>query len=116
LQLETEEVGGILVALYPAETLDVGNVKDFRKAVEPILKEHSRILFDLEVLQFVDSSGLGALLHCLREMEEIGGELKVCSMSKSVMTVFEMVRLHRTFEIFNSREEALEAFEEGEEP
>jgi anti-sigma B factor antagonist len=68
-------------------------------------------VIDLSRLRFVDSSGLGAFISCLRKLNAKGGDLKLCGMSKQVRAVFELVRMHRIFDIFGTREEALRAFQ-----
>ena len=37
------------------------------------------------------------------------GDLKLCALTKPVRTVFELVRMHRLFEIFSTREDAIRA-------
>lgn len=97
-----------IVAL-PTENLDAGNVKAFRDAIAPILDSNTTVVIDMSNLSFVDSSGLGSLLSCLRTMHSRNGELRLYGMSKPVKALFELVRMHRIFPIYNSREEALEA-------
>ncbi len=92
------------------ETLDASNTKEFKRDVAPVLESDPKLIFDLSKLQFVDSSGLGALLSCLRQLNSSGGDLKLCGMCKPVRALFELVRMHRIFEIFNTREEAIQAF------
>ena len=65
----------------------------------------------LSHLRFVDSSGLGAMLSCLRQLNATGGDLKLCGMSKAVRSVFELVRMHRIFDIYDTREQAVSAFQ-----
>jgi anti-sigma B factor antagonist len=62
-------------------------------------------------VKFVDSSGLGALLSCLRQVNAEGGDLKICGLTKQVRVIFELVRMHRIFEMFNTREEAAKAYD-----
>ena len=64
----------------------------------------------LPELKFLDSSGLGAILSCLRQLNASSGELKLCGMSKGVRALFELVRMHRIFDLYNTREEAIVAF------
>jgi anti-sigma B factor antagonist len=66
------------------------------------------VVLDMSALNFVDSSGLGALLSCLRAMNGKNGQLRLYGMTKPVRALFELVRMHRIFTIYNSREEALE--------
>lgn len=99
--------GGAVVA-FPVDNLDAGNVKDFRSAIQEVAERYDTVVLDMRRLTFVDSSGLGALLSCLRTMTGKKGQLLLFGMSRPVRALFELVRMHRIFSIYNSLEEALE--------
>ena len=98
------------VHVIAGDHLDAGNVRDFKLAVEPVLKPNARLVFDLSGLKFVDSSGLGAILSCLRQLNSQGGDLKLCGVTRPVRTLFELVRMHKVFDICNTADEALRAY------
>ena len=110
MELVTEKIGDVAVVVLPVEELDAGNTAEFKRDVAPLLEQSTRIVFDLGKLRFIDSSGLGAFLSCLRKVNASGGDLKLCRISKQVRTVFELVRLHRILEIHETREAAAAAF------
>jgi anti-sigma B factor antagonist len=112
MELIVEKIGNVSVATVPGETLDAGSAKEFKAAAAPMLTPGAKVIFDLSGLRFVDSSGLGALLSCLRQLNGVGGDLKLCGTSKPVRALFELVRMHRVFQLCNSREDAVRAFEE----
>ena len=95
------------IVTLQSESLDAGNSKGFKEKLLPVLEEHDAVLIDMGSLNFVDSSGLGALLSCLRTMNNKDGQLY--AMSKPVQALFELVRMHRIFTIYNSRDEAVAA-------
>lgn len=99
---------GVIVAIK-SENLDAGNAKAFKDALQPILDAHPSVLLDMGTLTFVDSSGLGALLSCLRTMNNKNGQLKLFAMAKPVQALFELVRMHRIFSIHANRDEAIAA-------
>ncbi len=98
---------GTAVVSFPMDNLDAGNVKDFRAAIQTVADTHDTVVLDMQRLTFVDSSGLGALLSCLRTMKGKKGQLLLFGMTKPVRALFELVRMHRIFSIYNSQEEAL---------
>ncbi len=100
----------IAIVTIPGKSLDSGNSREFKAEIAPVLEAHRKLVFDLSQLSFVDSSGLGAILSCLRQANAGGGDLKLCGLSKPVRALFELVRMHRIFDILNSREEAIRAF------
>jgi hypothetical protein len=46
----------------------------------------------------------------LRKVNAKGGDVKLCGMSKQVRGVFELVRMHRIFDIYGTKEDAVQAF------
>lgn len=107
-----ERTNNVTVVTIPGDSLDAANAKEFKRSVSDTLARSSKVVFDLSHLQFVDSSGLGAILSCFRQLSATGGDLKLCGMTKSVRVLFELVRMHRVFDIYNSKGEAVRAFEE----
>lgn len=96
-----------VIVSFPTDHLDAGNVKDFRAAIQLLAEANDTLLLDMSGLAFVDSSGLGALLSCLRAMNGKRGQLHLFGMTKPVRALFELVRMHRIFSIYNSEQEAL---------
>lgn len=74
----------------------------------------SRIVVDMSGLEFMNSSGLNALIGILTRSRNAGGELVLCSISAKVRDLFIMTKLINVFQIKASREEALLAVKEPE--
>ena len=109
MELTTEQVADVTIVVLPGEQLDAGNAKEFKRDMAAVLEPCSKVVFDLRELRFVDSSGLGAILSCLRLLNAKGGELKLCEMTKPVRALFELVRMHKIFDIYVTKDEALRA-------
>jgi len=110
MELMTERIGDVIVVALPGDMLDASNAKEFKRDIAPVLEPQAKVVFDLAELRFVDSSGLGAFLSCLRQLNATGGDLKLCGMTKPVRTLFELVRMHKIFDIVGTRDEALRSF------
>jgi anti-sigma B factor antagonist len=111
MEINTETTDGVSVVKPNSEYLIAGNVDEFRHDVGPILDGNPKVVFDMSSLQFVDSSGIGAFLSCLRRVNAAGGDLKLFGITKQVYSVFHITRMHRIFDIFETREEAIGAFD-----
>ncbi|SRR6266511_265505 len=111
MQAAIEQVGDVAIVVLPGASLDAGNAKEFKQEMTPVLGANAKVVFDLSELQFVDSSGLGALLSCLRQLNAAGGGLKLCGMAKSVRSLFELVRMERIFDIVETKADAISAFQ-----
>ncbi len=110
MEFTVEKTGDVAVVVIPIQELDASNTGELKRDVAPLLEVCSQLVFDLHKLRFLDSSGLGAFLSCLRRMNSKGGDLKLCGMSKQVRMIFELVRMHRIFDIYETQEEAVAAF------
>jgi anti-sigma B factor antagonist len=101
---------GVLVLELRQDSLDASNVREFREAVQPLIQGRNRVVIDLAGVKFVDSSGLGALISCLRRLNEQNGDLRLCNMSTTVQALFELMRMHHVFTIINDRDTAVLSF------
>ena len=110
MEIVADKIGDVAVVVLPVEELDAANTAEFKRDIAPVLEQSARIVFDLGRLRFIDSSGLGAFISCLRKVNAKGGDVKLCGMSKQVRTVFELVRMHRILDIHETREAAIAAF------
>jgi anti-sigma B factor antagonist len=110
MDIAVDTTGDVAVVSVPVEELDASNVGEFKRDMAPVLEVHMKLVFDLRRLRFTDSSGLGAFLSCLRHVNANGGDVKLCGMAPQVRAVFELVRLHRIFDIYSTPEEAVRAF------
>jgi len=90
---ETLQITGLKELSGAAAT----SVRDqIKNALEP---KHHNLDVDLSETTFVDSSGLGALISLHKALRARGGQLRLINPSTTCQQLFELTRLHRTFEI-----------------
>jgi anti-sigma B factor antagonist len=102
-----------LVIELREESLDAGNVQVFKDELQSRLQQHTRVVFDLEGVRFIDSSGIGALLSCMRQMRQRQGDVRLCGLSGTVIALFELMRLDRVFTLCATCEEAADCNASG---
>jgi anti-sigma B factor antagonist len=100
----------VLVILVQEDNLDASNVRAFRESMQALIKDKTRVVLDMSNLKFVDSSGLGALISCLRDTNGRKGDFRLSNMSRSVLALFELMRMHRVFSIHETAEGAVASF------
>lgn len=110
MKLEKVKLNDVAVVTLTGDVLDANNVSDFKTQMTEILQAEHRVVFNMSQVQFMDSSGIGSILSCLRTLNAEGGELKICLLTKPVHALFELVRMHKIFDIFNSPDEAINSF------
>lgn len=110
MELKLEQVGDVTVAQVCDETLSANNVQDFKSEMAKILKPGSKVVLDMGKVKFVDSSGIGGLLSCVNNLSSSDSQLKLCNVTIQVRNLFELVRVHRFLNVFNTSEEAVRSF------
>lgn len=105
-----ERVGNVVVITVQIESLDAKSANAFREEFHAAADADSQVLLDLNKVDFIDSSGLGAIVAELKHLRESSGDLKICEVKKSVNVLFELVHMNKLVEIYNQREEALASF------
>ncbi len=66
------------------------------------------LVLDLSKVDFIDSSGLGAILG-LRKRMPAGSDLVICGTTSSVSSMFKLTRLDRVFTIYKTIDDAIAA-------
>jgi anti-sigma B factor antagonist len=70
----------------------------------------SRVVVDLGGTAFIDSSGLGALVSCLKKARQAGGDLRIAGPTEQVQMVLELTNLNRVLQPSQTVEIASAAF------
>jgi anti-sigma B factor antagonist len=108
-----ETVGDVSVLTLTGTFLDASNAPALKHEVGALVERASRLVLDLSRVEFVDSSGCGAILTCLRQVNSVGGKLAVCGVTRPVRALFELVRMNRILDVYDSREAAIRAASGG---
>src|SRR5215471_1105731 len=102
-------VGDVLVVKPTKPRLDAQEAGSFKEHVgQRIHAGHSNIIVDLSRVEFIDSTGLGAMVSCLKMLGG-NGSLSLCGIRDTMMSMFKLTRMDRVFPMFATAEEALAA-------
>lgn len=71
----------------------------------------SRLVIDLEDVNFLDSMALAALVKGMKDCRLENGDLHLCGLQQPVRIIFELTRMDRVFSIFDTESAATLAFE-----
>jgi len=68
------------------------------------------IIVDLELVSYIDSSGIGVFISTLAALKKLGGTMCIIKPSESVKKVFELTKLTSFFKLYKDEETALKLF------
>ena len=109
LRLESRPVGDVLIVQCQGRIVAGNDVFALHAYVGDSFAKYVDIVLQLDRVEFVDSSGLGALVRLMREARAKDGDLKLSGVVPDVRKTLEMTNLHTQFEIYDSAEEAITA-------
>ena len=94
----SQETDGTVVLSIMTDSLDSSNAPTFRStAAEAIAASTGPVVVDCSRLEFLDSSGLGALLHAHNLLSEARRPVRLTRVGVKVLTLLELMQVHRIF-------------------
>lgn len=101
MNLKLENINGYSVLFINEERIDAHNSGELKEYILHMI-EHGEVnvIVQLEQVRFIDSSGLGALLSGYKNVAAKSGKLALACCKPQVLSMFEITRLNRVFEIY----------------
>lgn len=84
--------------------------EEAQAALDKALEGSANLLLDLSKMTHIDSSGLGLLVRALQKARAAGGEVRLACLQAHPRIVFDITKVFRVFEIFDTVEEVRKAF------
>ena len=93
--------------------MDLYNSYKLKELVMKMIERQiKRMIINLEEVDYIDSSGIGALIYICSTVKKIGLRLYITNIHGSAKKVIELTKLMGYFPITNSLEEALQKMED----
>jgi anti-sigma B factor antagonist len=111
LTFEAKKVGKVSV-LAPNGKIVIGDeVTSLREKVKELLQSGEKdILLNLSNVNYVDSTGIGALVGSFTTIRGQGGQMKLCCLSGKVEDLLVVTKLLTVFDVFKTEDEAVNSF------
>jgi len=106
---ETEREGITILAMKGR--LTVGEASGIREKVNELLAQgRKNFIFDLAQVDYIDSTGLGAMVICFTTIKKTEGVLKLLNLNKRNIELLLLTKLHTIFEVFSDEQDAVNSF------
>lgn len=69
----------------------------------------NNLLFNLENLSFMDSSGLGMMLGRYKKISQYNGKMSICCIQPNVYKIFQLSGMFKILPMYDSEKEAIES-------
>ena len=82
---------------------------------EAMAQRQIRVVLDLGPTDYIDSTGLGAMVISYNRLKEAGGALKLMKVNRRNVELLALTKLHTVFEVFTEEQDAVNSFFPGRE-
>ncbi len=107
-----EEAEGGTAVLSLTGEIDIYSAPTFKEAlIGGVDAGAQRIVVDLTLVSFIDSTALGVLVSGAKRIHLRNGKIDIICPDESIVRVFEITGLNQTFSIYPSKEAALAPLE-----
>lgn len=108
--IQRKSYGPIVVLLLKGQ-LDALTAANMKPVAEELLSSNMcKVVFDLDELSLIDSSGIGAVVSVFKRARAQGGDAKIANLDNQPKEVFKILGLDKAIDIFESVEQAVESF------
>lgn len=91
--------------------LTVGEASAVREQCNAVAASGNvNVLLNLEHVEYIDSTGLGAMVICFTSLKKAGGALKLINPNKRNIELLLLTKLHTIFEVFSDEQDAVNSF------
>ncbi|ALG68971.1 STAS domain-containing protein [Beggiatoa leptomitoformis] len=105
--LKTEQKDKFLIVHVLEKRLDASIAPDFKDEMKALIANGQQyIILDLSQTDFLDSSGLGAIVSTLKLLKG-EGDLILCGVQGAVISLFKLTRMDNIFSIYPTVTDAI---------
>lgn len=101
----TETSNGAIAIIAIDGRLDALSVPEFRNN-RSVIDPEKKVVLDMEKLDFIDSTGLGAIVGALSQKLQPASGIVLSCMNDDVRSVFEITNARKLFHIFDDTDAA----------
>ncbi len=108
MQLQYEMVDHTLIVKFDGE-LDHHSAENIRTELDDVISQRrvKNLIFDLNEMRFMDSSGIGVIIGRYKNISKLGGKVSVIHVTDSIDKIFNLAGLYNIISKHNNKSEAL---------
>ena len=97
---KVSELGSYTKITIMKERFDVASMLEIKEEIHNIIEKNHKIVIDMAMVNFLDSSGLSVLISILKTIKKNdGAELKLCELTTQPAELMEITQLYNVFNI-----------------
>jgi anti-sigma B factor antagonist len=111
LEIQEREREGIVILDLKGRITSGPEAGSFRAAASAVaVRPAPNLILNMANVDYVDSTGLGAMVMIATTIKRAGGKVKLLNLNKRNIELLVMTKLATIFEIFNDEQDAINSF------
>ena len=111
MEITAKQAGDVTVLTLNGR-LDLSSGSALKEQIKSLFEEEKNsVHLNLSQVEFINSSGLGALVSIMKEVRLRKGRLTLSDLASYVQEIFDITQLSHIFEIFGTQDEALNSYQ-----
>jgi anti-sigma B factor antagonist len=117
MNTKCDKIGDVIVITLIEPRFTNMHASEFRDKMQSLIDEgNSNFVINLEKVNYMDSSGLGAIISSnnyvqdYNEQNETSGKIVISGMNKTVEVLFSLLKVNKLMKIFPDKQTAIESF------
>jgi len=111
MEFKSEKYNDVVVVHVYLTRATLTKAVKFKEFVTQIIDEGvSKLIIDLTLCEYIDSTFLSALISLLKKVNSLNGDLRLVYNKDVPSLVFMVTRMDKVFKVFSTMEEALASF------
>lgn len=107
LDIEVEQKTENSELIKVSGIMNAKTIFEFRDQISRLAQSDVKlVVLDLEMLEEIDSSGIGAIISLLKHLRKNNGELRILKIRGAVRKLFELLQIDRGLDIYENSEQA----------
>lgn len=101
----------VVATLTDEKILEQADIEALEASIMPLVEQGGgmNLVISFADVKFLTSAVLGLLIRVSKKVYESDGQLKLCSIEPKILEIFKITRLDKVFDIYEDREQALQA-------
>jgi len=111
LEIQQREREGVNILDLSGRLTVGGEVSTFRERLQKLIdSSRTNIILNLKDVDYIDSTGLGALVMSYTSLQRAGGKIKLLNLSRRGIELLVMTKLTTIFEVFDDEQNSINSF------
>ena len=116
LEITQREREGVFLLDFEGRIVTGPESAHFRETIQQISQlETPKVVLNLGGVDYIDSTGLGAIVLCATTLRKVSGVAKLLNLNRRTIELLVATKLATIFEIFTDEQDAINSFFPGRE-